>query len=499
MVNIATGVWAQADEQPDKVAVRSALGALTYAELRDRGARVCARVRAAGIGPGARVVLLAPTVLEFPVLYYGLHAAGVTVITMNTVSTESEISYVLTDSGASLVVALAQVAASARAAAERSHVPVWVVPDGARFTDEPDLSIHEHDADDTAVILYTSGTTGRPKGAELTTGNLQTAATMLLDQIDFTSDSRMATALPLFHVYGQAVVLNPALISGASISLVTPFDPVVMLETIGRDEATHVSGVPTMWNTMLGAVRAGAPAEFGHLRFANSGGAALPGEILQELKDRLGCDLLEGYGLTEATGLVTTHTMNTRLKAGTVGPPAPETVVEIRDADGTVLEVGAVGEIFAKGPTIMKGYWNRPEETAATLADGWLRTGDLGHLDADGHLTIVGRSKDLIIRGGYNVYPREVEEVLYGHPDIVDVAVLGVPDDRLGEEVAAAVVLRTGATTTGEEIRDWAREQLSGYKVPRLFQFLPDLPKGSTGKILKRALDLDEFRSPPTR
>ena len=495
MVNVAANVWDHASQDPDRVAIRSPRGGLTFGELRAASAAAGGAVRAAGIAPLDRVVLIAPSVYEFPIVYFGLHAAGASVITMNTMATAPEIGYVLDDSEASLVIAWHECADAARAAAADRGLEIWVVEDGARFDAEPLADAHDHAPDDTAIILYTSGTTGRPKGVELTASNLLDTTSSFTPVLKLTADDRFGTALPLFHVYGQAVVMNTVLVTGASLSVLAPFEPVQMLEMIRRDELTALAGVPTMWNAMLHAgLDEFGPSDFTQLRLATSGGASLPVEVMRAFNERFDCTILEGYGLTESTGAATFNDLNRPQKAGTVGPALPGSVIEVRDPEGAVVAAEVVGEVFIKGPTIMKGYRNRPDATAADLVDGWLKTGDLGMLDADGYLSIVDRAKDLIIRGGYNVYPREVEEILYEHPDIVEVAVVGVPDAHFGEEVAAVVALAAGSTLTGEELRTWAKVQLSAYKVPRLFQFVESLPKGATGKILKREIDREAIR-----
>ena len=495
MVNVAASVWAHGEDSPDRVALRSSRGDLTYGQLRAASSRVAGAVVAAGLQPLDRVVLIAPTVVEFPVTSFGLHAAGVSVITMNTMATAPEIGYVLDDSEAVLVLVWHECEQAARVAAEQRGVPLWVVQDGAAFDAEPLATAHEHGPDDTALVLYTSGTTGRPKGVELTAANLADTVASFLPVLALTEQDRFGTALPLFHVYGQAVVMHTVLVTGASLSLLSPFEPTRMLEMVRRDRLTALAGVPTMWNAMLHAAADYGPGDFVDLRLATSGGASLPVEVMRAFKERFDCAILEGYGLTESTGAATFNDITRVQKPGTVGPALPGTSVEVRDASGEPVPAGTVGEVFLSGPTIMKGYRNRPEATAEDLRDGWLKTGDLGVLDEDGYLSIVDRAKDLIIRGGYNVYPREVEEVLYEHPDIVEVAVVGVPDDHFGEEVAAVVALRPGSDLTGDELRAWAKVQLSAYKVPRLYQFVETLPKGPTGKILKRGIDRAAVRA----
>ncbi|GAA3534601.1 AMP-dependent synthetase [Aeromicrobium flavum] len=492
MVNIVSRVWAHADAEPDRVALRSPR-TITFGQLRETNRRVAGAVRAAGLQPLDRVLFIAPTIPEFPEVYYGLHAAGVTVTTMNVMSTVPEIEYVLDDSGATLVIAWHECADAARTAAEQRGLPFWEVEPGAPFDAEPLEQAHEHDPDDTAIILYTSGTTGRPKGAELTANNLVATVDSFQPVLELSGDDRFGTALPLFHVFGQAVCMNTALAVGSSFSLLSPFDPVKMLDMVKTDRLTSLSGVPTMWNAMLHAEGDYSPEDFASLRMATSGGASLPVEVIRAFTERFGCSVLEGYGLTETTGAATFNDLNREQRIGTTGPALPGTVVEVRDATGAVLAPGEVGEVFIKGPTVMKGYWNRPEATASELVDGWLKTGDLGSLDDDGYLTIVDRVKDLVIRGGYNVYPREVEEVLYEHPGIVEVAVVGIPDEHYGEEIAAVIAAAPGHELNGEELRAWAKERLSAYKVPRIYSFVDALPKGATGKIQKRAIDKDRL------
>jgi len=503
MVNVTSLVWRHADSAPHRVAVMSPTQRLGYGALREVNAYVAAAVRAAGLAPLDRVVLVAPSIPEFPAVYYGLHAAGVTVVTMNTMSTPHEIGYVLDDAEVSLVIAWQGCAEAAEVAAREREIACWRILPGGRLAGAPDtasydsLAVHDHAPDDTAVILYTSGTTGRPKGAELTAANLVATCDSFVPVLDITTDDRFGTGLPLFHVFGQCVCMNTTLVNGASFGIISPFDPTAMIEMITRERLTTVSGVPTMWNAMLHVPGYG-PDDFRALRLASSGGASMPVEVMRAFQERFDCAILEGYGLTETCGATSFNDLHRPAKPGTVGPALPGTSIEIRDPDGAPAPVGQVGEVFLKGPTVMKGYWNRPDATAADLRDGWLRTGDLGALDEDGYLSIVDRVKDLVIRGGYNVYPREVEEVLYAHPDVVEAAVVGVPDAHYGEEVAAVVVLTPGSTATAESLRAWAKERLSAYKVPRLYQFVDALPKGSTGKILKRAIDRSTLTREPT-
>ncbi len=497
MANPVAALWKGADTYPDRIAVRSGERILRYGDLRARIARSAARFVALGVSPGDRVLLVAPSIPEFAIAHYGLHTIGATIITVNTMSTTHEIDYVVDDSGTSLIVAWHESAAAADLVATNRGLPfVELNPfEDDPVTDAPSVEAYvERDEHDTAVILYTSGTTGKPKGAQLSIANVNAAPIAFRPALRIGDEERWATALPLFHCFGQVVVMHSALTWGGSLSLLSPFAPVEFMNRIRDEHVTIACGVPTMWNAMLQNASGYSSDDFVDLRLACSGGASMPGEVIRAFADKFGCAILEGYGLTETAGTATFRDLDGEPKVGTVGPALPGFTIEVRDPDGTPLGADEVGEIFLKGPTVMTGYWNRPEATASELVDGWLRTGDIGAMDADGDLRIIDRAKDLIIRGGYNVYPREVEEVLYTHPDIVEVAVIGVPDDHYGEEIAAVIALRPDAVLNTDALRGWAKERLSAYKVPRIVHVVDALPKGATGKILKRAIDRDSLR-----
>jgi long-chain acyl-CoA synthetase len=347
---------------------------------------------------------------------------------------------------------------------------------------------------DTAVILYTSGTTGSPKGAELTHGGLNRNASAVVDLLALGEDGEVILgALPLFHSFGQTSCLNASVSAGACLTLLPRFDPGNALKIIERDRVTVFQGVPTMYSALLHHADCGR-YDVSSLKFCVSGGAALPVEVLRQFEETFGCTVLEGYGLSETSPVASFNHRGRPRKAGSVGTPIAGVEMKVVDDHGRDLSVGEVGEIVIRGHNVMKGYWNNPQATADAIdGDGWFRTGDMARMDEDGYFFIVDRKKDVIIRGGYNVYPREIEDVLYEHPAVREAAVIGVPHDELGEEVAAVVALKPGSSVAPEELRTYVKERVAAYKYPRHVWYVDELPKGSTGKILKRAIEIPKI------
>ncbi|WP_199434218.1 AMP-binding protein [Qaidamihabitans albus] len=492
MATTAESVWRCVDAEPDRVALRGPDGAWSYRFLRDRAAALGGCLAESGVLPGDRVLLVVPTVPEFVAAYLGAHAAGAIVVAASPSSTRHELDHLMDDAACASVLAWHDAGPAAEQAAVAAGVPFRTLRPGLTDVTTEPVTPYPAEPEDTAVILYTSGTTGRPKGAELTHANLVACAEIFADVLRVEDRDVFGTALPLYHIFGQAVVIGTALRAGISVSLLPRFDAGDLLELIGRDGVTVLFGVPTMYNALLQGET--GSHDFSRLRLAGSGGASLPAEVMRAFADRFGCIILEGYGLTETTGAATFNGLDRVRKPGAVGIPLPGVQVRIVDPGGVDVGVGEVGEVLVQGPVVMKGYWNRPDD--ATLTDGWLRTGDLATRDADGDIRIVDRVKDMIIRGGHNVYPREVEEVLYEHPDIVEVAVVGVPDDHYGQEVGAVIAPRPGAEMDLAELRLWTKKRLSPYKVPRAFRLVDALPRGTTGKIQKRSIDLTGFTTP---
>jgi long-chain acyl-CoA synthetase len=465
---------------------------MTFNELDDASARIAGLVRDRGVRPGDRVAIMLPNVPAFAVAYYGVLRAGGVVVPMNPLLKAREVAYYLDDSGARLIFAWHAIADEAGKGAQAADADVIEV-DPTAFADlvasaDPVRAVAGRDWEDTAVILYTSGTTGRPKGAELTHANLVRNVDVLrTDLLTLTPDDVIFGGLPLFHSFGQTCTLNAAVASGASLSLLPRFEPGQALRLLAEHRATVFAGVPTMYGALLGQPDRAA-YDMSALRVCVSGGAAMPVEVLRGFEQAFGCKVLEGYGLSETSPVASFNHPDRERKPGSIGTPIRGVQMRVVDEHGQEVPQGEIGEIVIRGHNLMKSYWRRPEETATAIPDGWFRTGDVGRVDEDGYFAIVDRKKDLIIRGGYNVYPREVEEVLYEHPAVAEAAVIGVPHPELGEEVAAAVALKRGATVTVDELRDHVKDQVAAYKYPRRMWFVDALPKGPTGKILKREI-----------
>jgi len=501
MANLVRMLTRTAATHPDRAAVRLDDVTLTYRELDDAVSRCAGLLRAAGVGPGDRVGVMLPNVCEFPIAYYGVLRLGGTVVPMNVLLKERETSFYLRDSGARLVLAWGEVAAAAEAgAAATGGRCIAVEPAGFRalLADaEPVADDAERDGSDTAVILYTSGTTGTPKGAELTHDNLFENTRVTVETLfEFTPDDVVLGALPLFHAFGQTCALNASVYAGALLTMLARFEPGKGLAVIARDKVTVFEGVPTMFSAFLHHPDADS-TDTSSLRVCCSGGAAMPVEVLKGFEEAFGCIVLEGYGLSETSPVAAFNHPHGVRKAGSIGTPIAGVEMRVVGEDGAEVADGEVGEIAIRGHNVMKGYWQRADATAEVMTDGWFSTGDMARRDDDGLYVIVDRKKDLIIRGGYNVYPREIEEVLYEHPGVREAAVIGVPHPSLGEEVAAVVAAKPGEQLDVDELKAFVKDQVAGYKYPRTVWIVDELPKGPTGKILKREIVVPDELSTP--
>ncbi|MFF4716286.1 long-chain fatty acid--CoA ligase [Streptomyces eurythermus] len=493
-LSVAAILAENARRRPRKTALVEGELRLTFAEVWQRALARAGALTGLGVRPGDHVALMAPNTAEFPVAYYAIAAAGAVVVPVHLLLSAAEVEHVLKDSGATVLLVHPAQAGTGRAAAEAAGVRVVTLGeelDKLAVDAEPLPSYVTRAADDPAVIFYTSGTTGVPKGAVLSHFNLVMNATVnAFDAHDVRADDIALGALPLFHAFGQTVSLNSTWRAGATLVLLPRFDAARAIELMVEEDVNTFHGVPTMY-VALAAAAADAERLPG-LRVCISGGASLPVAVLERFEAAFGARVHEGYGLSETSPAATVNQPVFGVKAGTIGHPLWGVDAEIARAEVEdrieLLPPGELGEVVIRGHNVFSGYLGRPEATAEALVDGWFRTGDLGTKDDEGFLRIVDRKKDIIIRGGYNVYPREVEEVLTRHPEIAQVAVIGLPDELHGEEVCAVVVPAPGTAPDAAALVEWSKEHLGRHKYPRRVEFTDTLPLGPSMKVLKRAL-----------
>jgi long-chain acyl-CoA synthetase len=488
-LSIASILAESAVRHADRTAVVMGEQRIPYADLWASARTAAAALREHGIGEGDRVAVLIPNVPDFPVTYYAVLALGAVVVPVHALLRAEEIAYVLSDSGARLLVCHDALTGEGAKGAELADVPV-VSPADLVGETSIDTYVPRDPADD-AVILYTSGTTGKPKGAVLSHLNVvMNVAVSVSDVIGLTADDVVLGCLPLFHSFGQTCAMNSGFRAGATLVLMPRFDGAAAIELMDTYGVTVFQGVPTMYIAILAAAKTDPRRP--SLRIAVSGGASLPVAVIDQWRDTFGAEIYEGYGLSETSPVATFNHPSVGRKPGTVGTPIWGCDVEIARADLEdridFVPTGEIGEVVIRGHNIFTGYLGNPEATKAAIVDGWFRSGDLGTKDADGFVSIVDRKKDMVLRGGFNVYPREVEEVLMRHPAVAQVAVIALPDETHGEEVCACVVAEPGTEPTAEEIVAWSREHLAAHKYPRVVRFVDAFPLGPSGKVLKREL-----------
>lgn len=484
---------------PDRIAYTFLYESTTYAELDSFVDSAASGLSAGGIKKGDKVAIMLGNCPEFVIAYYGILRAGAVVVPINPSYTEGEISYILSNSQAKAVIADSSLEATLSPLKEKlEHLKViytdsiefewtWerLILDSNEKYESP--SIEE---DDLAVILYTSGTTGKPKGAMLSHRNLAANAVSMVQLTEFTEEDRIIAVLPMFHVFSIATCINIPISSGATIVIVPKFSPTEVINNIRKEKATLFAGVPTMFSFLLQVP--GATAEdFSTIRACFSGGASIPVELLHRFEEKYKVSILEGYGLSETAPVTAFNPLRGTRKPGSVGIDIPDVKNKVVDPDGIEVPRGEIGELIVKGPNVMLGYLGMPEATSSALKDGWFYTGDLARMDGEGYIYIVDRKKDMILVGGFNVYPREVEEVLYQHPAIVESAVIGIPDKEYGEIVKAFVVTNDESITMND-ILYFCQDKLAKYKLPKQIEFMKELPKNSTGKILRRALRVEQ-------
>ncbi|HEU5001530.1 MAG TPA: long-chain fatty acid--CoA ligase [Actinomycetota bacterium] len=508
-LNLGLLLRESASAYPDNIALAIGDTDLTYRTVDTLARRFAGALRALAVEPGRPVALLIPNVPQFTICYFGCHYAGNPVVPLNVLLTPDEIAYHLEDSGAAALVAWEGFAPGAQAAHQRVDTCAHLILAKANPTDltapegaynltaviqaaDPVGELPPTEADDTAVILYTSGTTGKPKGAELTHFNLFFNALTFATKVVLLEPGTVALAtLPLFHIFGQTCMQNGPLVVGGTVVLVPRFEPKAVFDAMESRKVSFFGGVPTMYVALLHYPEA-AQYDLSSLRRCVSGGAPMPVEVMRAFDEKYDVSILEGYGLSETSPVATFNHLHRPRKPGSIGTPIWGIELRLTDEGGRVIDApDTPGEIEIKGPNIMKGYWRRPAATAESIHDGWFSTGDIAIRDADGFYFIVDRKKDMILRGGFSVFPREIEEVLYAHPAVAEAAVIGLPHPALGEEIHALIVLKPGAAATEEELIAYCREHLAAYKYPRGVVFRDALPKTATGKILKRELRAD--------
>jgi long-chain acyl-CoA synthetase len=518
-LNLASIVRHNAKLSPQNEAIVWDKVRLTYGELEKLSNRVANALVEMGIGHGDNVALNCPNLPFFPIVYYAIMKVGAAVVPLCVLFKADELEYHLRDSEAKAVFVFEGTAelpmleetkkAFDRVDGCENLIVLTKDPAGASpipehktltqiSSDKSDeFEIYPTAPDDTCAILYTSGTTGKPKGAELTHLNLfsNVVATygIHLPVLDFTDGMQktVVITLPLFHTTGQTVQMNTNIYAGNRVVLLPRFDPKATLDTMAAEKVNFWVGVPTMYWALL---KYAEENEYDltpiaeHMKVASSGGAPMPVELMQAFQEKFNVRVMEGYGLSETSPLATFNHFARPTKPGTVGQAILGVEVRCFDDDDNEVERGQRGEIVIRGANVMKGYYKRPDATAEAFRNGWFHTGDIGIIDEEGYVSIVDRKKDMILRGGYNVYPRELEEIIITHPAVSLCAVIGVPDERLGEEVKAFVVLKKDAELTEQDLIDWCRERMAANKYPRFVEFRTELPIGNTGKIFKRGL-----------
>ena len=505
-LNLAVLLRESAKTHESAVALAVGDHELTYGQLHAYVRRFAGALRNLGIDRGQNVAVLLPNVPHFTIAYFGCHYAGAPVVPLNVLLTADEIVHHLDDSQAVALVTWEGFYPQARAAVDRvdrcRHLIVAKADPGDVATEsgthnmtaligssDPIQDLPATMPDDTAVILYTSGTTGKPKGAELTHFNMFFNAHYAGKELMQLGPDTVALAtLPLFHSFGQTCIQNATIGAGGKVVLLPRFEPEVALDLMSRHGVNYFAGVPTMYFALLHSPVADR-YDLSALRWCLCGGAPMPVDVMNAFDAKYGVNILEGYGLSETSPVASFNVPDRPKKVGSIGIPIRGVEFKLVDANGRTIEDADVpGEIWIKGHNVMKGYYGRADATNESIRDGWFRTGDVARRDADGYYFIVDRIKDMIIRGGFNVYPREIEEVLYGHAAVAEAAVIGVPHERHGEEVKAVIALKAGMSATADEVVEYCKERLAAYKYPRVIEIMESLPKGPTGKILKREL-----------
>ncbi len=512
MLNLSTILESSARKFPKRTAFTFGEIALNYAQTNALSNQVANALVNIGIRKGDKVALTCPNLPYFPIIYFGILKAGATVVPLSVLLKKDEVAYHLKDSDAKAYFSfigtpelpMAQTGLAGFSEVDScEHFFVIMpqndqpspIPQTKTFGElvqgqSPQFDTVQTSAEDTAVIIYTSGTTGQPKGAELTHNSLFTNTVVSSDILNIDSDApSQLVVLPLFHIFAMTVMMNAGIYKAANSVLMARFEPGPAFELIIKHNIEVFAGVPTMYWALLnhtGEYDADKIAQT--LKLCVCGGASLPLKVIEDFEHKFNVPIIEGYGMSEGSPVVTFNQLEIGRKPGSIGTPVWGCEVKVVDENGNEVPVGEKGELIYRGPNVMKGYYKRPEANAQTLKNGWLYSGDIATKDEDGFFYIVDRTKDMIIRGGLNVYPREVEEVMLKHPAISMVAIIGVPHEAHGEEIKAFVVLKQGAEAAIDDIQSWIKERVANYKYPRIIEIVSGLPMSATGKILKKEL-----------
>ncbi|MFN1835968.1 long-chain fatty acid--CoA ligase [Balneola sp. MJW-20] len=512
MLNLSVLLENNARKIPQKTAIVFGEQEFSYAQVNGAANQIANALDKMGIGPGDKVALSCPNLPHFPMIYFGILKTGAVVVPLSVLLKKDEVAYHLNDSDAKAYfcfigndeLPMGKRGYEGFKDAPRCHNMFLIMPaadmespfEGVETLSDlmkersPAYECRQTGAEDTALIIYTSGTTGKPKGAELTHSNLLLNAILSCDLVNSEKEDRLLIALPLFHIFGMTTLMNAGLYKGATCILVARFEPGEILQIMQNKEVTIFAGVPTMYWALNHFNNGNIDYKkiSRSLKIATSGGAAMPAQVLNEFEERFNVPILEGYGMSEGSPVVTFNHLDVGKKIGSIGTPVWGVEVMIVDENEQELPPGEKGELIYRGHNVMKGYYKKHEATEETIRNGWLYSGDIAYMDEDGFFYIVDRTKDMIIRGGFNVYPREIEEVMITHEEVSLVAVIGVPDEKFGEDIKAFVVKTEGSGLNEKELRSWCKERMADYKYPRFIEFLDKLPMSATGKILKKEL-----------
>ena len=512
MLNLSVILDDSAKRYPAKAAFTFMDTTLSYAEVNAAANRVANGLISKGIKAGDKVALSCLNLLQFPIIYFGIIKTGAVVVPLSVLLKKDEIEYHLKDSDATAYccftgtpdLPMGEMGYAAFNAVDSCEhffmiMPSAEIPSSIKGTatlgnlmegQSPFFEMYQSNAEDTCVIIYTSGTTGRPKGAELTHANLLFNAIISCGLMDATLNDTALIVLPLFHIFGMTVMMNALIYKGGSSILLARFDAPKVFGLMQQHDVTLFAGVPTMYWGLLNCTDTSLDYNSiaATLKICLSGGASLPVQVLKDFEQRFNVPVIEGYGMSEGSPVVTFNQLESGRKPGSIGTTVWGVEVKLVDTAGIEVPVGEKGELLYRGHNVMKGYYKKPEETAKALQNGWMHSGDIAMKDEDGFYYIVDRTKDMIIRGGLNIYPREVEEVMIQHEAVSLVAVIGIPHNEMGEEVKAFVVLKENITITASDLIAWTKEHIAAYKYPRHIEFLTALPMSATGKILKKEL-----------